>query len=193
MKKWLIWSVVVIALGTWIIRTFDVPYTKDITQTLQGVQIQLGATDNGSKPVTVQIDGTLHRSIRGKLTYKGTIRIAGEGLSKHDHGLRFGLLQYGDTLSGPRMLYSPFDVIEAGTFIDKTIFSDPQYAGMFADTALSAIVIEVYDGKSGWSNQDGFEIVAPATDRADAIRRALDVTKGYSHRTWGDLGDTWLE
>lgn len=192
MKKWLIWAVIVIALGTWIVRTFDVPYTKYMTDTLQGVQIQLGATDNGSKPVTVQIDGTLHRSIRGKLTYKGTIRIVGEGLSNNDHGLRIPFTKYGKTIYSPWIMYNPFEFKEEG-FSEVAIFNDPNYQGIFTDEDMSHLVIPVNQEDKGWNSLDGSLIVAPAANRAEAMALAKPMTHGYAEQMFGAQADTWLK
>lgn len=191
MRKWLVWAIIVAAVGSWVVYNFDIPYSKNISRTFQGVQLQLGATDNGSKPVILKLEGKMHRSIRGNFTYKGTILVNGEGLSMNDHGLRIEFTKYGRTLSG-YMIYEPVEFSELN---DKgtPIFRDSQYVEIFTDEDMDQVAIEVVNQQGGWSSQEGDIIVAPALDRADAIVVAKSVTKGYSDKLFGDLSDRWLQ
>lgn len=65
--------IILVVVGSIIVRT----YPRHIDMLLEGVQYKLGSPQQGVKPVTLELNGTLHRSLRGRRTFDGTVNVSG--------------------------------------------------------------------------------------------------------------------
>ncbi|GAE37288.1 hypothetical protein [Halalkalibacter akibai] len=171
MKKRIVLFLFALLIATTVWYTFP----KTLVKQLDGVYYQLGK-DEIIRNIAVQIDGTLQKSLLGKRTFKGEIKIEGEDFvvpanqrqleltfSKADNR---GFLNYGyvDDEANPKV-YS-YGVIYMNP--DFTEFTIAKYEKDHEE-----------DFGGSWSGADGFMITAPADDRASAITISNRLMKNF--------------
>lgn len=165
MKKILLFlaAVIVIVVGWYVIYT----HPKHISKFLSGVEYRSGKPNEAVTPVTIQVNGTLQKSIRGILTFQGTIKLDGDTqanpdnnrpLTVHFNGLGgMGFMAYGYYTNGTPVTHA--------------------YGSIFINDDFGEIVI--LESKGGWTTTDGLTIVAPASNRSLAVSISNKLMKGW--------------
>jgi len=148
---------------------------KHYTVNLEGVKYQLGAENNHfAKPLTILIDGKLHRSLTGSKTFKGTIDIDEEIIPVPDEqrGLEInfldngrGIIVYGYIENGRPGLYS------YGVLYTNSNFSEVTIATFQED--------ETDPTSRGWTSENGHMITAPAANRTEALKISNVLMRDY--------------
>ncbi|MFC4808622.1 hypothetical protein [Paenibacillus sp. GCM10023250] len=168
MKKviWLIGLGVVLTaftVGLWLY------LPREVDVSLEGVKYRLG-TENAQEiePVTVQIEGTLRRTLNGQRLFRGMLELNGEPLPVPKEQLtnRTFNARKGE---GFLLVYQWFE--------EGTIGKSFSLGTLYADDHFRQITLTLFeqqaDGKSAnWSGEDGLMITAPAKDRTEALRVA---------------------
>ncbi|WDL96052.1 hypothetical protein [Alicyclobacillus sp. ALC3] len=154
---WLTVGLLVLVCVGWVIfRT----YPRHIALSLKGVEYELGAPKQGVKPVTLQLNGTLHRPLWGKRVFDGTVNIKNATIPNKDNG---------ETL---KIVFNPGFGGEILYFNWKTReFYD--YGQLYVNEEFNTFTIAVYknEGKGfGWNGGNGLMITVPANTRAQALQ-----------------------
>lgn len=159
MIKKLMWAIVIVLLVSLIMST--VPWSKKIDVKLRGVQSRVGESSE-VKEVTVTVKGTYNKYFVKNDTFKGTISISTYG-DIWDNSK--GELVFSDNTSIMTYINMDGDKVVSGTFGSILCATD------FSEVLI--LVNEQYSlGGSGWTNENGVFISAPAKDREQAIEIA---------------------
>lgn len=158
-------AVVIVAVGWYFIYT----HPKHVNRTFYGVEYHVGVPRATVKPVTVQVNGALQRSIRGILTFQGTIKLEGSTQTNPDNNrpltVHFngrggmGFMGYGYFTNGTPVTYG--------------------YGSIFINDDFSQLVI--LENKRGWTTTNGLglTIAAPASNRAQALSISNRLMKNW--------------
>lgn len=159
MKKFLLalLAVVIVAVGWYFIYT----HPKHINESLLGVEYRSGQPNVAVKPVTVQINGTLEKSIRGILTFEGTIKLKGNSRLNPDNNRPLTI-----PFNGPGgmgwMVYGYWK--KDGTPVNHG------YAPIFINAGFSEVSI---------LETNSLTITAPASNRSQAVSISNALMKGW--------------
>lgn len=154
---WLIVGGLVLICAGWVIFC---TYPRHIALTLEGVEYKLGAPKQGVRPVTLQLNGTLHRPLWGKRTFDGIVDIKGSTIPNKDNG---------KTL---KIVFNPGLGGEIIYFNWKTM-KFYEYGQLYANKEFNTFTITVYtkEGKGfGWNGGNGLMITVPAKTRTQALQ-----------------------
>lgn len=165
MKKILLFmaAVIVIAVGWYVIYT----YPKHISKSLSGVEFRSGKPNEEITPVTIQVNGTLQRSIRGILTFQGTIKLDGNTQDNPDNNRQLTV-----HFNGPGgMGFMSYGYYTNGTPVAHG------YGNIFINGNFGEFVI--LESKGGWTTTDGLTIAAPASTRSQAVSISNELMKGF--------------
>lgn len=155
--------VVIVAAGWFIIYT----HPKHINKFFSGVEYRAGARNGAAKPVTVQVNGKLQRSIKGILTFQGTIRLEGNTQPNSDNNMP--LTVHFDNPGGIGFMVYGF--FTNGTPVTRA------YGQIFINDNFSEVAI--LESKVGWTTTDGLTIAAPAFNRSQALSISNNLMKGW--------------
>lgn len=157
-------------------------YPKSYSFRVEGIKYQLGIENKDFvKPVTIDLKGTLEKSITGIETFKGTIAIEGESIT---------------TANESRELEIDFDTRGGGLmYYFQNEWNPPLliYGTMFIGKDLSEFTITVWirdepnSGSGSWSGGDGFMISAPAHNRDEALAISNRLMKTFLSGSARDL------
>ena len=165
MKKILLALVVVVIVAI----VWSVIYThpQHINKTFSGVEYHAGVASATVKPVTVQVNGTLQRSIRGILTFQGIIKLEGNTQTNPDNNRPLTV-----HFNGPGgMGFMVYGYYTNGTPVTRA------YGNIFLNHNFSKLVI--LESKGGWTAIDGLTIAAPASNRSQALSISNKLMKGW--------------
>ncbi len=157
-------GITVLTLGFLVYRL----YPRHVTLVLKGVQYQLHSVYH-RRPVTVILEGTLHRSLSTKSTFDGTLDIHGATIPDRDNG---------------KTLRIVFDGAAGGTI--AYIHSHPlgvyAYGSIVANRSFNQFAILEFqpsgDG-SGWTARNGLVIAAPARTVEQAVQLSNNLLHTY--------------
>lgn len=110
------------------------------------------------RPVTIQLKGTLYRSLWGKRVFQGTVFMHGTTAANRHNG-RFTQLVFNPS-QGANMIYIGWR--------NQTIYD---YGVVFANGAFNHFAILEYQSAThGWTANGGLVIAAPVRSRPQAVR-----------------------
>ncbi len=168
-RKLLILAVIVAATAA-MIYVIWYTYPKKINLNVKGIKYQLGEENKDmSRPVAVYIEGKMERSLRGVVSFKGTIDVEGEEIPVPVDQRELNITLGKDLLGV--ITYAYFDEGKPWLY---------SYGYIYTNRDFSKVAIAVYkrndsndtDPNStggGWTSGDGLMIAAPAKDRTDAL------------------------
>ncbi|TCZ68313.1 hypothetical protein E0485_03060 [Paenibacillus albiflavus] len=175
MKKNMIWyglaAFIVLILGF----ILYMIYPTTVNFAVEGVKYRLGAENqNILKPVTIQVKGTMQKSLTGAKTFKGTLYIEGEEIP---------------TAAEQKELIIEFDPKGQGylAFPNPPTYKPPNlsYGMSYINSDFTQISITVHEkdllnpGAGHWNSGDGLMIAAPAQNRADALHISNELMKPF--------------
>lgn len=172
-------SIVISIIGIFVLILVSIlyyTYPNPYTFSVEGVKYQLG-NDNKDyiRPVTIEVVGTLQRSLTGVKTFKGKINIEGETLPIPEHERKL-TITFGKNTPG-LMIYNSYEK-------DTPPFYT--YGDIYINNDFSEISICVYQhegsdpaklASGSWSGVDGLVISAPAHNRAEGLAISSELMK----------------
>lgn len=149
------------------------PHSERISSVVQAVEFRLGGKSEDVTPVSVHVDGTLDYSLTGKMIFKGTIRVEGDGFTdpNANRPLRMRFYKNESGVTAYAMDYE--QIIFTGPDSSKPEFSNPKYGMVFASSDFASVTIQVKE--NGWNSGTGLLIGGPADNRTDALKLAKQV------------------
>jgi len=173
MKRNIIWYGIAVYIVLIIVFILYMIFPTKVDLTVEGVKYRLGTENrNILKPVTIQVNGTLHKSLTGTRTFKGTLYIEGEEIP---------------TAAEQKELTIEFDPKAQGylAFPNPPTYKPPylSFGMIYINNDFSQISITVHDkdllnpGVGQWNSDDGFMIAAPAQNRAEALHISNELMK----------------
>ncbi len=130
-----------------------------------GVQYQ----PNSARTRTIKLDlhGTLHRSLFGKLAFDGTVEIDGATIANRDNGRPVTIVL--NQATGGDMMYTSWHPLALY-----------DYGAMFANQRFNEFtILEFRPHGGGWNGQNGLTIAAPAHTRSQALRLSNELMRRY--------------
>lgn len=166
MKKfWVILvCLVVLAVGWYFVYT----HPKHINRSILGIEYRTGNPNGSTKPLTIQVNGTLQKSIKGVLTFHGTIELSGNSEPNPNNNRTLTVHFDGPGEMG-WMVYGWWE--KDGT--PKT----QGYGAIFINSNFSQVVI--LEDQKGWTTTNSLTIAGPASNRSQAVSISNDLMKNW--------------
>ncbi|MFD0673101.1 hypothetical protein [Cohnella sp. GCM10027633] len=151
--------------------------TKLISTSIHSIEYSIFDSSYKVLPVTISINGDFKTSFNGKKTFKGTIRIEGEGFSdpNKDKILNIKFKEEGSYLVASKLGYDVFDFIDDG-FNTRFLDSNPKYSSIYVNKDFSKIAIKVYTPiDKNTKKWEGVTISGPSEERKEALKITNDL------------------
>ncbi|MBD3918459.1 hypothetical protein H8B09_06810 [Paenibacillus sp. PR3] len=178
MRKKALWLLIIGVLVTAIAYGLWRYSAREVDVRLEGLKYRLG-TINASEvePATIQIEGTVRRTLSGKREFRGTVEIEGESIPVKKEIVK--------NLTFSARKGEAFHLIYPWYDGEGNMYSF-QLGDLYANDDFSQVTLTLYDqredGSRYWGGDDGLMLTAPAKDRTDAVRLA---NKLMAHRLEG--------
>lgn len=139
---------------------------RNYDETLNGVSYRLG-DEEAFKKVQLHFEGKLQNRLNGTKTFKGTVKIEGEGIPKLPEDRTELVLDYhGDRFSP---ISSGFRIQKDTGSVSASIYN---YGWLYTNDDFTRFAVIIFDQEAAlpWSSFNGLIVTAPAGDRAEALQ-----------------------
>lgn len=155
--------VVLLAIGWYFVYT----HPKHIDSSISGVEYRAGNPNEGIKHVAIQAKGTLQKSIRGTLTFVGTIKVSG-ATQPNPENSRTLTIHFNNS--------GGYGVMAYGWYVNGKGFTR-EYGLIFTNHNFTEVTI--LENNTLWTATNGLTIAAPASTRSKAISISNSLMKGW--------------